>query len=89
MNATYATTDGVLESKLGDETVLLDMESGQYFGLDPVGSFVWHGLKDGKAPAEIIARLSEEFTDVPDSARADVVTFLRELAEKKLISPNA
>ena len=89
MNATYATLDSVLESKLGNEAVLMDMESGLYFGLDPVGSFVWQGLKDGKAPAEIIELLPDEFEDVPDSARDDVVRFLRELAEKELIFPNA
>ncbi|NDR57692.1 PqqD family protein [Aliiruegeria sabulilitoris] len=72
----------------GDKTVLLDMESGQYFGMDPVASFVWNGLKEGKAPAEIVARISEEFTDVPGSAQADVLAFLQELSDKKLISPN-
>lgn len=42
----------VLARTVGDETVILDLASGSYFGLDPVGARVWQLLADGRNLAQ-------------------------------------
>ena len=35
-----------VESRVGEETVLLHLKSGTYFGIDAVGTRIWALLKD-------------------------------------------
>ena len=41
----------VMSRLVGDETVLLDLESGMYFGLDGVGQRIWEAIAEGTARA--------------------------------------
>lgn len=76
-----------MESRLGEETVLLHLVSGTYFGLDAVGTVVWERMSAAQSvtPAELCAHVRATFSDAPDSVEADVTTFLTELAAHDLI----
>lgn len=65
----------VMARQVGDETVILDLTSGKYFGLDPVGTRVWHLLAAGKPLAEVCDAIVAEF----EVTRADAEEDLREL----------
>jgi hypothetical protein len=75
----------VLSESLNDETIVLDMDSGTYFGLSPVATRFWKLLGEGSTREEIQTILLEEF-DV-DSAvlSADLDSLLTNLEAKKLI----
>ena len=51
----------VMARTVGDETVILDLASGTYFGLDPVGARIWALMGDGRALADICATMLEEY----------------------------
>ena len=85
MDTVYVATEDAVESRLGEETVLLHLESGIYFGLDAVGTRVWELLHDGANPQTICDTLRHEFSDAGDSVEADILGFLGQLAEHKLI----
>lgn len=72
-------------SKVGDETVLLHLGSGTYFGLDPLGTKIWQGLEAGKQPRAQCSDIAEEFGEPLDRVEKDVRTFLEELAVQALI----
>ena len=74
-----------VESKVGDETVILHLKSGTYFGLDPMGTRIWAMLKEGVAPAAICGRLTDEFEVEADIAEADVRRFLSELKANHIL----
>lgn len=74
-----------VESRVGDETVLLHLKSGTYFGLDQTGTRIWAMLKEGMAPAAICGRLTEEFDVEADAAEADVRRFLSELKANDIL----
>ena len=42
----------VMSRLVGEETVLLDLATGMYFGLDGVGKLVWESVSDGLTLAE-------------------------------------
>jgi len=73
------------ESAVGDETVLLHLKSGTYFGLDAMGTRIWAMLKQGLAPADICARIAADH-DVPlATVEADARRFLGELKDNDIV----
>ncbi len=74
-----------VESRVGDETVLLHLKSGTYFGLDPMGTRIWAMLKDGLAPQAICERLTQEFDVANDIVEADTRRFLSELKANDIL----
>ena len=57
-------TDDVLSSRMGDETVLLNLKTGMYHGLDVVGTRFFELLKSTADLGGIHRQLLSEF-DVP------------------------
>ena len=74
-----------VESRVGDETVLLHLKSGTYFGLDPMGTRIWTLLREGVAPAEICARIAREFDVEPARVEADARQFLSALKSHDIL----
>jgi Coenzyme PQQ synthesis protein D (PqqD) len=76
----------VMVRQLGDECVMLDMASGYYFGLDPVGARIWQLLSETSSFAEIVERLAQEYEVTPEQAESDLVRFVEELKANGLLS---
>ena len=68
-----------------DETVLLDLESGMYFGLDGVGKRIWESVADGKSLGDIAAIITAEYDVDESQALADVIAFASDLVERGLL----
>ena len=75
-----------VDSSVGDETVLLHLTKGTYFGLDPVGTRVWALLKEGRNPAEICRIVTDEFDAPADVIEQDVSRFLETLLQNEIVS---
>lgn len=72
-------SDQAVESRVGEETVILHLESGAYYGLDHMGTRVWELLKEGVAPIEIGRILVRDHDAPPEIVEADVRRLLSEL----------
>jgi hypothetical protein len=75
----------VMARQVGDETVLLHLGSGSYFGLDPVGTRIWHLLSEGKTPPDIRDLLVTEFEVTREQLERDIERLLLELLAQGLI----
>ena len=75
-----------IDSAVGDETVLLHLTKGTYFGLDAVGTRVWALLKEGRNPTEICEVLTGEFDAPSEVIEQDVTRFLEALLENEIVS---
>lgn len=75
----------VLHQELEGETVLLDLKSERYFGLDETGTRVWTLLIELKRPEAVIERMIQEFEVDEDRLRADVADLLTRLMDGGLI----
>jgi hypothetical protein len=76
---------GVLSRQVGEETVILDVASGVYFGLNPVGARIWHLLSHGMTPAELSAVMSQEYETELAELERDVLKLAEELSARELI----
>lgn len=83
----YKRDPDAMESRLRDETVILHLRSGIYFGLDAVGSVVWERLEAGDTPAGICEAVRGRFANTPDTVEADVTAFMTQLLTHNLITP--
>ncbi|MGI9521096.1 MAG: PqqD family protein [Hyphomicrobiaceae bacterium] len=71
---------------VGEETVILDVASGTYFGLDPVGARVWQLMEEGRKLAEICEAMLEEFEVSREELEHDVLALAQDLEARSLIS---
>ena len=75
----------VMSRLVGDETVLLDLSSGIYFGLDGVGKRIWESLNEGKSLGDAVAVIVTEYEVDDAQAQSDVVEFVSDLVERGLL----
>lgn len=75
----------VVSHQLDEETVILDLASSTYFGLNPVGAQIWQFLSAGKTLAETCNEMVEKYDVPPGVIECDVVQLTNALVAKKLI----
>ena len=76
---------GVRETASEDGAVLLDIEQGICFSLNPVGLKIWELLKKHYSVDQIADALAQDFAVSRSQLLSDVVEFLQSLEAKRLI----
>ncbi|MEM8676158.1 MAG: PqqD family protein [Cyanobacteria bacterium P01_G01_bin.67] len=74
-----------LYSEINSEAVLLDTESGTYFGLNDVSNQIWQWLQTPSNEQRLLELLLEEYDVAESEARADLQSLLEDLAHNGLI----
>jgi hypothetical protein len=85
MFAKYIQNKKIIQSAIGDEVVMLDMDSGFYFGLNSVASIIWGKLEKEISFEEIISELLEEYNIDQFTCENETEIFLNQLLEKNII----
>jgi hypothetical protein len=75
----------VRETNGSDGAVLLDIQQGICFSLNPVGAKIWALMKERKSTDDIIASLTKDFDAPEEQIRSDVVDFAALLKENGLL----
>lgn len=75
----------VLFRLVGDEGVLLNLNTTLYLGLNPVGTRMWHALTGASSIQAAYNALLEEYEVEPAQLRADLEEFIQRLLGQKLI----
>ncbi len=81
--------DDVVFRDLAGESVLLNLSTGTYFGLDAVGTRLWHLLKEQGSAAAAIATLQSEYDVDERRLRQDVEALISQLLAKGLLTTDA
>ena len=76
----------VISRLVGDETVLLDLASGMYFGVDGVAMRIWESIAAGQTLDQTVAAVVVEFEVDKAQAEADVLEFVSELVKRGLLA---
>jgi hypothetical protein len=75
----------VLAQSAAGTLVLLDLDGGRYYSLDEVSARVWE-LCDGEHEVGgIVAAISAEYDASEETIYEDVLAFLEEMADEKLL----
>ena len=73
--------------KAGQEAVILNMETSEYYSANDTGTFIWELLSAGKRSEKIAAALAAEYCIPQLQAKEDTAAFLKDLAKLKIIKP--
>ncbi|MCC5947043.1 MAG: PqqD family protein [Nitriliruptoraceae bacterium] len=86
MSSVVQRRDALFANELSrDETVMLDVERGRYFGVRDVGKAIWDRLEQPVQIEQLCADLTETYEVEPEQCAADVVAFLAQLDSQGLI----
>lgn len=77
--------DTAVDSRVGDEAVILNLESGTYFGLDPLGTRIWEQIKEGLVANDICAVIAEEFGVPIEMVNGDARAFLLDMVSHGIL----
>lgn len=75
-----------LFSEVDNEVVMLDVISGSYYNLDPVGSDIWKRLQNVVTVAELCDALQQDYDADAETIQRDVIVWLDKMLEKDLIA---
>src|SRR2546423_635343 len=84
-DSTISISPDVMIRKVGEESVLLDLKTERYLGLDDVSARFWDLLTSGESIQSAYEALLAEFEVEPDRLREDLDDFVRELVQLGLV----
>jgi hypothetical protein len=85
LKQTIALAPDVISQEVSGETVLLDLESENYFGLDEVGTRIWQLIKETNDLSSIYNTLLDEYEVSGERLQQDLTVLLSEIEGLGLI----
>ena len=85
MSATVVPAPNVLAAHLGDESVLLDLDTKHYFRLNETAAVIWRALEHSPRVDAVVRALVDEFDVSEDEARSALDALLDDLHRKGLV----
>jgi hypothetical protein len=82
-------SNSVRETENQDGAVLLDIQQGLCFSINPIGSKIWNMMKQEQSFDEIVDNLAVEFSIPKEQVRGDVMEFATLLHQKGLLLSTA
>ena len=87
---TYSPHPDVVSTQIDEEeSVLLSLETQQYYSLNETGSRIWDLLSEGHGAEAIALEITKEWDTTPDEALEYVQSFLKELSDEGLVEEEA
>ena len=71
---------------VGGETVILDLDRGKYFGLDPIGARFWELMASGESLSSIQNVMVQEYEVSAEQLESDLSVLLNSLMATHLIT---
>ncbi len=85
LNLTIRFSKDVVFRDLDDEMIIMDMNTGKYFGLNETGAKIWALLDKYQKPKKVIDELLTEYNLSEDECEREVKQFLQAILNKGLI----
>ena len=84
-NTVVAIAEGIMVAHLEGDAILLDIESGHYFGLNDVGERIIDLVQEPVAVNVVTNTLLKEYDVGARQLENDVTSFLQEMWERQLV----
>ena len=86
LDHTIRVGDDTVFRELEGEAILLQLDAGMYYGLDPVGTRLWQLIAERGNLRDVCERARQEFDVDPVTLERDLLSLVAQLAEKNLVS---
>jgi Coenzyme PQQ synthesis protein D (PqqD) len=84
-NSTVAAISDQVSSDLSGESVILNLKSGTYFGLNEVGSRIWQLIQEPKTVKDVCKSILEEYEVDAQTCETEVQALLVDLLAAQLV----
>lgn len=74
-----------LDAEVGDETLMMHVETGRFMSLNETASFLWKRLETPASECDLAHALVASFEVAPEAARCDVAAFIQAAAKEGAI----
>ncbi|TFH50156.1 MAG: PqqD family protein [Bacteroidia bacterium] len=81
----YIRNNSTVSGRLHDELVMMDIEKGKYFSLNPVATRIWDLLEKPMTEEEVCLILIDEYDVNQEQCRSEVNELLNELSDLGLV----
>jgi hypothetical protein len=78
--------DDVVSRDLEGEAVILNLETGTYFGLNEVGTRIWTLIQEHESLSRVFEAITREYEVSPEALQGDLLRMVDELRTKGLVS---
>jgi hypothetical protein len=78
-------TNDLIATDLDDETVLMSIDAGSYYGLEGSARAIWERLETPISFAELVAAMVREYRVQADVCRVDLRRFLSQMEQEGLL----
>ena len=81
----YIHNNQTISGRLDDELVMMDIEKGKYFALNPVATRIWDLLEQPLSVEELCGSLLDEYDVEPEKCHSEVVKYLDQMEKLGLV----
>ncbi|WP_103019769.1 PqqD family peptide modification chaperone [Salinibacter altiplanensis] len=75
-------------TEVDGESVILDLEGGIYYGLNPTGARIWSEIQEPVTVQEIVSAITSEYDVREEKCLEDITSLLTDLRKNELIKIN-
>lgn len=80
--------EGFTTAPVRDELMMLNVEHGAYYSLDPIAAEIWNMLEQPARVSELVQALQKRYDVGSAQCEADVLAFLAALLQNGMIALN-
>ena len=86
INNTIARNDSIVDAQIDGEIVMMDINNGEYYGLDVIAARIWELMASPKIVSEICEILQQEYKVSEEKCQKDVLGFIDKMIAKGVIT---
>ena len=85
INTTLERNSEMIHANIDNETILMSLTNGEYYGINNIGSKIWELLENSMSIGELIENLTTIYDITKEQCETDIVCFLTDMQEKEII----
>lgn len=85
VNSQIKQSESIYSSQIDNEAVMLNVNIGKYFGMNPIATDIWAKIKTPMTVGTLVTELTNEYSISEEACQKDVLGFLNTLADNGLI----
>ena len=78
LQSTVVAVSDQVSSRLDDETVVLELKKGTYYGLNSVGSVIWELIQQPRSVEAVCSAIQQQYSVDSETCKRDVLRVLEE-----------
>lgn len=81
----FKIADGIVISEINNESVMLNLATGNYFQVNELGSLIISALSEYSTINDLNKKIIKDFDVTTDKCKEDLLAFIKDLESKKLL----